>query len=409
MHKLSRRPRLRGTRSASRRHVLKAKPRKDRCPHCGRAEPHRSLAIGFVPMIDCAVLVAAQELGLFAKHGVCVTLSKEVGWATIRDKLLHEELTAALAPVSTAFAMRCGIGSAARPCLTGIILSTDGSAITLSQELWEKGVRDAASLKALIDAERHRRIYSFGAAIELSTQNYLLRRWMEMGGIDPERDVRIPIVPSPLIHRGMLDGHLDGYCVAEPWNSIAIQDGSGWVVATSAEIDPGQPEKALLVLEKFDETRREEHLALISALIEAGAFCEQPSNRPELIRMLAGGRYLDVNESLLKNSLIGPFDTGKGRRTIDDFIVFNRHGSSIPDRRKGRRTYKAMRSMRAAQSCKGMRPDVIGRIFREDIYDEARRRLTLPESEAGDRPRTFIGNEPDEPAPILHSLLAFAG
>ena len=359
-------------------------------------------------MIDCAVLIAAQELGLFAKHGLCVALSKEVGWATIRDKLLHEELVAAHAPVSTAFAMRCGIGTAARPCLTGIILSTDGSAITLSQELWEKGVRDAASLKALIDAERHQRIYSFGAAIELSTQNYFLRRWMEDGGIDPDQDVRIPIVPSPLIHRGMLDGHLDGYCVAEPWNSIAIQDGSGWVAATSAEIDPGQPEKALLVLEKFDETRREEHLGLIAALIESGAYCEEPSNRPELIRMLASARYLDVDESLLRNSLIGPFDTGKGRRTIDDFIVFNRYGSSIPDRVKGRRTFKAMRRMRAAQSCKAMRPDVIGRIFREDIYHEARRRLTFPEPDAGDRPQALTPDEPDEPAPILHSLLALA-
>jgi len=231
------------------RRVLKAKSQRNRCQRCGCGEPHRTLTIGFVPMIDCAVLIAAQELGLFEKHGLCVTLSREVGWATVREKLLHEELTAAHAPVSTAFAMRCGIGMVARPCLTGIILSTNGSAITLSRELWEKGVRDPASLKALIDAERNRRIYSFGAVLELSTQNYFLRRWLESGGIDPDRDVRIPIVPSPLIHRGMLDGHLDGYCAAEPWNSIAIRDGSGWVAATSAEIDPGQPEKALLVLE----------------------------------------------------------------------------------------------------------------------------------------------------------------
>jgi hypothetical protein len=181
------------------------------------------------------------------------------------------------------------------------------------------------------------------------------------------------------------------------------------VAATSAEIDPGQPEKALLVLEKFDETRREEHLAMIAALIEAGAYCEQPSNRPELIRLLAGSRYLDVNESLLRNSLIGPFDTGKGRRTISDFIVFNRHGASIPDRIKGRRTFKAMRRMRAFQSCKAMRPDVIGRIFREDLFHEANRRLALPEQDAGDRPQGLATDEPDEPAPILHSLLALAG
>ena len=398
------------------RPVLKAKPQRNRCERCGRSEPHRTLAIGFVPMFDCAVLIAAQELGLFAKHGLCVTLSREVGWATIRDKLLHEELTAAHAPVGTAFAMRCGIGMVARPCLTGIILSTNGSAITLSQELWEKGVRDAESLKALIDAERDRRIYSFGAAIELSTQNYLLRRWLERGGIDPDRDVRIPIVPSPLIHRGMKDGHLDGYCVAEPWNSIAIRDGSGWVVATSAETDPGQPEKALLVLEKFDEERREEHLAMIGALIEAGLYCEQPSNRPELIRMLAQPRYLDVDESLLRNSLIGPFDTGRGRRAIGDFIVFGREGANIPDRLKGRLTFKAIRRLRVAQSCKALRPDVIGRIFRQDLFHEAGRRLALRERHAADRTQGAPGDRatdepdgPDQPEPLFPKQLALAG
>jgi ABC-type nitrate/sulfonate/bicarbonate transport system substrate-binding protein len=392
--------------------VLKATSRRNRCQRCGRGESHRSLTIGFVPMIDCAVLIAAHELGLFAKHGLCVTLSRELGWATVREKLLHEELTAAHAPLSIAFAMQCGIATVARPCLTGLILCANGSAITLSRELWEKGVRDAASLKALIDSERHKRTYSFGTVLELSTQNYLLRNWLEAGGINPDRDVRIPIVPSPLIHRGMLDGHLDGYCVAEPWNSIAVQDGSGWVAATSAEIEPGQSEKALLVLEKFDETRREEHLALIAALIEAGDYCEQPSNRSELIRVLAQPRYLDVDEALLRNSLIGPFDTGRGTRVIDDFVTFSRNGANIPNRVKGRRTFKMMRRLRASQSCKALRPEVIDRIFREDLFHEARRRLNLPESDRGDHPlaaaNTVPSAETEIPAPLFHPQLALA-
>ena len=265
-------------------------------------------------MIDCAVLIAAFELGLFAKHGLCVTLSRELGWATVREKLLHEELTAAHAPLSIAFAMQCGIGMVARLVPHWLDSLREWQRHhSFPGTLGEGGEGRRFVEGVLIDSERHRRTYSFfGRVLELSTQNYLLRNWLEAGGINPDRDVRIPIVPSPLIHRGMLDGHLDGYCVAEPWNSIAVQDGSGWVAATSAEHEPGQSDKALLVLEKFDETRREEHLALIAALIEAGDYCEQPSNRSELIRILAQPRYLDVDESLLKNSLIGPFDTGEG-------------------------------------------------------------------------------------------------
>ncbi|MEZ4901115.1 MAG: ABC transporter substrate-binding protein [Spirosomataceae bacterium] len=42
--------------------------------------------LGFIPLTDCAPLVAAKELGLFQKYGVDVVLSKEASWANIRDK-----------------------------------------------------------------------------------------------------------------------------------------------------------------------------------------------------------------------------------------------------------------------------------------------------------------------------------
>lgn len=331
-------------------------------------------------MIDGAVIIAAQEMGLFAKHGICVALSRELGWATIREKILHEELDAAHAPASMAFAMRCGIGMVSRPCLTGMVLSLNGSAITLSNELWEKGVHDAESLRLLIEHDRDKRVYSFGAVMELSSQHYNLRNWLRAGGIDPDRDVRIPIVPSPLLHHGLLDGHLDGYCVAEPWNSIVTQQGAGWVVATASEIDNGMPEKVLLVLEKFAENRQAEHLAMIAALIEASVFCENPANRMELIRMLALPRYLDVPESLLKDSLIGPFHAGREDREIADFIVFHRDGANIPNREKGRRIFNEVRSMNAAKDNRALRPDVINRIFREDIYQQAKELMVLKES-----------------------------
>ncbi len=336
-----------------------------------RPTRHASLTVGFVPMIDGAVLIAAQELGLFARHGLRVKLTKEVGWATIREKLLHDELDAVHAPASLAFAMRCGINMMARPCLTGFVLSLNGSAITLSKELWDRGVRDAATLREVIKEDRGRRIYSLGAVLEFSTQNYHLRQWLRSGGIDPDRDVRIPFVPSPVIHRGLLEGHLDGYCVAEPWNSIVTQTGAGWVVATSSQIDAGQVEKVLLVLEKFAEERPHEHLAMIAALMEASIFCEHPENRQELIRMLARPEYIDVPPELLANSLIGPFETGQGAQEIDDLIVFHRHGANIPDRAKGRRIYKEVCALKVAQDCRALRPDVIGRIFREDLYREA--------------------------------------
>jgi ABC-type nitrate/sulfonate/bicarbonate transport system substrate-binding protein len=322
-------------------------------------------------MIDCAPLIAAQELGLFEKFGLNVRLSKEVGWATVREKLVHNELHAAHAPASMGFVIHCGIGIVSRPCLTAFVLSLNGSAITISEQLWQRGVRDAASLGAIIRQDRGQRVYNFGAVLEFSTQNYLLRRWLTDGGIDPDRDVRIPIVPSPVIHRAMSDGHLDGYCVGEPWNSLAASTGSGWIAATAAEIDPGQPEKVLLVLEEFAKNRAPEHIAMVAALIEASVFCDVAANRAELARILAHSRYLDLPPTIIANSLVGPFNTGHGSREIPNFVAYHRDNANAPDRGKGKRVFNDVRHQPAAKQCRALRPDVIGRIFREDLYRQA--------------------------------------
>ena len=45
------------------------------------------LRIGIIALTDCASIVMAHELGLFKKHGIESTISKEASWAVIRDRL----------------------------------------------------------------------------------------------------------------------------------------------------------------------------------------------------------------------------------------------------------------------------------------------------------------------------------
>src|SRR5665213_419425 len=90
------------------------------------------LRVGFVPLTDCAPLVMAEELGLFAKFGLRVKLSRELGWATIRDKIIHRELEAAHALAAMPVAATLGLGSIACDCSTALILNLNGNAITLS-------------------------------------------------------------------------------------------------------------------------------------------------------------------------------------------------------------------------------------------------------------------------------------
>ncbi len=57
-----------------------------------------------MPLTDCAPLVMAQELGLFKKFGLNVVLNRELGWATIRDKVIYGELDAVHAVAGMPFA-----------------------------------------------------------------------------------------------------------------------------------------------------------------------------------------------------------------------------------------------------------------------------------------------------------------
>src|ERR1022692_42289 len=344
------------------------------------------LNVGFAATIDCAILIAAQELGLFGKHGLSVRLSREVGWATIREKLLHEELDAAAAHASMLFSIYCGLGVVRRSCLTGLLLGFNGSAVTLSNELWNLGARDAVSLGKIIREHKGARTFTFGVVLALSSQNYNLRKWLRSGGVDPDRDVRVAVIPSALVFETYRAGHLDGYCVAEPWNSAAALGGAGWVASTTSEIEPHHPEKVLLVLQEFVEKREEEHLRLIAALIEASQFCDVPENRRELARMLAQRKYFDVNKSLLANALVGPFESGRGRRVVKDFVIYDALKAGAPTRSKGKWVFDLVRTLGGNGAVPALRSEIIPKVFREDIFHKAARLCNASQRLSGQAP-----------------------
>jgi hypothetical protein len=267
-----------------------------------------------------------------------------------------------------------------RSCLTGLLLGLNGSAVTLSNELWDLGVRDAASLAKVIREQKRVRPLTFGTVLELSSQNYNLRKWLKAGGLTPGLEVRTAVIPSDLMFDTFRSGHLDGYCVAEPWNSAAVFEGTGSVVATTSEIEPRHPEKVLLVLQEFAEQRETEHLGMIAALIEASQFCDDPANRDELAGMLAQPQYFDVSKGLLTNALVGPFNTGHGRRAIPDFIIYDAFKAGIPDRARGKWVFDMVRALGGGAS-PALRNDIIPKVFREDIFHQAAR-LCAPASVA---------------------------
>src|SRR6185369_2861584 len=192
---------------------------------------------------DCAPLVMAHELGFFDARALRVELSREVGWATIRDKIVMRDLDAAHAPAAMVLGISLGIGSSPVPCVTGLVLNLHGNAITLSNRLWEEGVRDAGTLREFIRSRGREDLLTFGVAFSCSSHGYLLRKWLRASRCEPACGPNIVMVPPPQMAANLKAGNLDGYCVGEPWNSVAVLQRAGWIVATSPNIELGHPEK----------------------------------------------------------------------------------------------------------------------------------------------------------------------
>jgi ABC-type nitrate/sulfonate/bicarbonate transport system substrate-binding protein len=330
---------------------------------------NRPLQIGYVPMTDCAPLVIAQELGYFSKHGLDVELCREPGWATIREKIYHRELDAAQAPGSMVFELSWGYGGMYCQCITAFVTALNGNAITLSNELWEMGVRDGKTLRQVIQDNPSRR-FTFAGVLKYSSQNYLMRHWLMSHGIDPDRDVDMVIVAPPQVHDCLKHGYLDGYCVAEPWSSIGLLQGIGWCTTLSSDFSPMHLEKVFMVTEAFHNEDPDRHISLLLALSEAARYCDAPENRSELSQILSAEQFVGVSAKTLNNALVGPFQMGMGRSTpADQAIVFYDNDANRPTAAKARWVLDEIGLHQLQPAARDFSTNDIQKCFREDIYE----------------------------------------
>ncbi len=341
-------------------------------PAAARAAAPRPLRVGFVALTDAAPLVVAREQGFFARHGLRAELSREVGWATIREKIIYRELDAAHAPAAMLFATRLGAGSVPCEVLTALVLNVHGNAITLSESLWQAGVRDAASLRAEARRRPGGHPLTLGVVFPLSSHHLLLRAWLQSGGLRPDRDVRIVVVPPAQTFPNLAAGTIDGYCAGEPWNSLAVREGAGWCPAWSAALDPGHLEKVLMVRADFADRRADEHRALVAAVADACAWCDEPANREPLARLLARREFLNQDAAVIAPALLGRFDCGHGRiEAVPDFHVFHRGGANVPAVERGAVLQSELARAGLLAGPRALDPRLPAQLFRPDLFAQA--------------------------------------
>ena len=275
-----------------------------------------ALRLGFVPLLDAAPLVIAKERGFFRRHGLDVVLSRERSWANVRDNLEAGRLDAAqmLAPMTLAATL--GAGARAVPMVTALSLGLNGNAITVStdlhrrmRELEPQAMRQwpvpACALKAVVEEERcsGKPPLVFAVVYPFSAHNYELRYWLATGGIDPDRDLEIRVVPPGAMVEALADGTIDGYCVGEPWGTYAAHLGCGHTIVRTYDVWNNAPEKVLGVTREWAERHPRTHQALVRALIDAARWIDRPENRLETVHVIAGESFVDAPVEVLECAL----------------------------------------------------------------------------------------------------------
>lgn len=335
------------------------------------ATRRRPLRVGLLPLTDAAPFVAAQELGLFARHGLEVELRREIGWATIREKIIYGELEAAQAPAPMLWSVQLGLGCAPCDVLTALILNLHGNAITLSRSLWAAGVRDAATLREQLRTRQAPEPLTLGIVFPYSSHHLLLRDWLRAAAIDPEHDVRIVVVPPAQMFRNLRARTIDGFCASEPWNTLAVQQGEGWCPAWSAAQQPGHVEKVLLVTRRFATTRPADHAALVRALAEAGTWCDEPENRERLASLLGAPAWINLPVRVIAPALFGRFDCGHERvANVPDFLTFQRADAGVPAPEKAAALQHALGAAGLLPATAARDEVLPRRLFRDDLHRE---------------------------------------
>lgn len=316
--------------------------------------------VAYVPSVDSAPVMVASELGFFAARGVRVTLCREVGWAGVREKLLHVDVDAAIAPAGMAYALHCGLGTVARACVASLFLGRGGGAMLLSPALRDLGVRDAETLREAVEAQRGRRPFVFAHGYGLSAQAFALREWLGAAGIEVGRDVRLINVPPMLTPSNLLAGHVDGCWVEEPWTTSALLTESGWSPASGHSPASPLPDKVFLALQDFVNGFPQEHAAMTAALVDACVFCAEPGNRDELASLLARNCFPELSPSVLGKALDACLTTPASPPV-----------EHAPTRDRARQVFRQVAATGLADGCFRFRRDVVARVFREDLFRAA--------------------------------------
>jgi NitT/TauT family transport system ATP-binding protein len=213
---------------------------------------------------------------------------------------------------------------------------------------------------------------TFGMTFPFSTHNYQLRFWMAAGGVDPDEDVHLVVLPPPYMVDSLANGHVDAFCVGAPWNSVAVDLGVGHILHFVSDILVRAAEKVLAVRQDWSEKNPQVLAALTRAHYRAAQFIEDPNNRAEAAGILARPERIGVSAEVIQRTLDGRLKISPDgtMRESSRYLLVGREGAGRPDPRQAAWLYAQM--VRWGQA--SISPEALAvakGVFRPDLYDAA--------------------------------------
>jgi nitrate/nitrite transport system substrate-binding protein len=260
----------------------------------------KDLSVGFIPITCATPIIMAEPLGFYKKYGLNASVKRAAGWAMIRDWAINGEVDAAHMLTPMPLAISLGVGSIPKPFYMPAVENINGQAITL--HIKHKNAKTAADMKG----------FRFCVPFDYSMHNYLLRYYLAEGGVHPDKDVQIRVVPPPEMVANLKAGNVDGYLAPDPFNQRAVYENAGFIFKLSKEIWDRHPCCAFTVSQEFATKYPNTFGALFRAIVDATHYASDPAHRKEIAAAIAPTNYLNQPVTVLEQVLTGTYADGLG-------------------------------------------------------------------------------------------------
>lgn len=336
-----------------------------------------TMNFGMIALTDCSPIVIAHEKGLFKKYGIESTVTKGANWAAIRDNLSSGTIQATHMLIGMPIASTMGLaGSPKKPMIIPWLLNRNGQAVSLKSEWIGKVAADPKALQPYVKkAQALGEPLSFAMTFPPGTHAMWMRYYLGAGGINPDKDISLIVVPPAQMVSNMRIGKMDGFCVGEPWNARAIADKIGFTSVSTQDMWKDHPEKVCAFLAEFADKNPKTVKAVLKALNEASVWLDVMDNRPEQCAIVSKPTYINCDPKTILGRLQGHYDYGDGRTKEDpNYMIFSSRNCNYPQPKYAKWFLSQYRRWGLLKGT----PDYDGitkQVMRPDIYEEAMKEI----------------------------------